>query len=323
MADFGYIQVIRRCNQNCRFCASPDNGRELSLEKARKQLLRLSERGYDGVVLTGGEPTLSESLPEIIRYANELNLPARIVTNGQRLADRAYLLTLMDAGLRHVNLSVHSHRAAVQAFLTGNRESLANIVRFLFHTRNLPLRVDISQTICRQNMDHLHEAVGWICEKFPFVRHISWTYLDPCMERVAMHPEVLPSYRETEVSLRAAMDYLIRSGRSFRVEKVPLCYMGPYARFSTETRKIVKKERLAGEFLDERTAFEQNVWYYAKPLICKACSLETICAGIWQVETVYRSDEARPMHTDPKTIIREIWEEETAAGTTGEARSRS
>jgi hypothetical protein len=38
-------------------------------------------------------------------------------------------------------------------------------------------------------------------------------------------------------SLHRALKLLHQSGRTFRVEKVPLCYMGDFAWASTETRK--------------------------------------------------------------------------------------
>ena len=68
------------------------------------------------MVLTGGEPTLFEPLPKLISYARRIGIPCRVITNGQRTANPAYLDRLMDAGLEHVHVTVHSHLKAVQTY---------------------------------------------------------------------------------------------------------------------------------------------------------------------------------------------------------------
>jgi len=45
MANLGYIQVIRQCNQTCRFCSNPENRRELSLAQAKRLVDLYRRRG--------------------------------------------------------------------------------------------------------------------------------------------------------------------------------------------------------------------------------------------------------------------------------------
>jgi MoaA/NifB/PqqE/SkfB family radical SAM enzyme len=309
MANLGYIQVVRVCNQSCRFCSNPENGRELSLADACRLIDGYKDQGYDGVIITGGEPTLYPHLAEVIRYARMRDMAARLITNGQKTAERAYLVSLVEAGLSHMHVSLHSHKPAMQAFLSGNRDSLTNIARTLTAAGRLPLTVDINQTICKQNADHIDASVRWICEHFPFVRHFSWTYLDPYMNRVAEHPDVVPRLADSERSLLAAFRYLDESGRTFRIEKLPLCYMGDYAHCSTETRALVKNEERTINFLDERADVQERMWYYGKALTCKTCSLEAICAGLWDIGYHFDPDELRPQTRDPEAIVRRILED--------------
>ncbi len=310
MASLGYIQVVRICNQTCRFCSNPENGRELPLADAKRLVDDFKERGFDGVIITGGEPTLYPHLAELIRYTDTRDMPSRLITNGQTTADRPYLLSLVNAGLRHINVSVHSHKPAVQAFISGNRDSLANTVRTLHHLARLPVTVDLNQTVCAHNADHVDETIRWLCERFPHIRHVSWTYLDPYMNRVAENPDVVPRLRDSERAVLAAMRYLQASGRSFRMEKLPLCYMGEFAHCSTETRKLVKNEAIAIEFLDERARVDQGMWYYGKALTCKTCTLEPICAGLWDIENSYDPAELRPQTNDPQAVIDKILKDE-------------
>lgn len=308
MANLAYVQLVRRCNQRCRFCSNPSNERGLDLAAAKRLVRRHQREGCDGVVFTGGEPTLFEPLPEIIAYAAELGLPSRLITNGQRTADPAYLSRLMEAGLAHIHVSVHSHRKAVQAFLSGNPESLANIVRTLALLGRRRAAVDVNQTVCAQNADHLHATVRWLCERFPFIRHFSWTFLDTYGPRVAEHPETVPSLKASRKSMLAAMRYLSRTGRTFRMEKVPLCYMGEFGHLSTETRAIVKKEGRVIDFLDERGRYREVDWRhgYAKAEACRRCTLDPICAGLWALGGRYDPAELVAQRKDPRDIIRRV-----------------
>lgn len=306
MAQLGYIQLIRRCNQSCRFCSNPANGRELPLRRAKRLLDGYRRRGYDGVILTGGEPTLYPRLEEVIAYASERGMPCRLITNGQRLAEPAYLDRLLAAGLRQLHVSAHSHRAAVQAQITGNPQSLANVVRALAHLGRRRVDVCISQTVCRQNQDHVHHAVRWLCERFPYLRHFSWTWLDPLVERVARDPSSIPTLAAAGRPLLEAMRWLEATGRTFRVEKVPLCYMGEFAHCSTETRALVKGEARAVHFLDRRRHHREDRWRYGKAAACRRCSLDAICAGLWDMGGAYDPAELRPRQDSPEPVVRRV-----------------
>jgi len=306
MANLGYIQLNRQCNQHCLFCSNPETGQELSFHQAINMIDEHIKQKYDGVILTGGEPTMYPKLAELISYCTEQKMPCRIITNGQNTSDAAYLNQLLQAGLRHLHLSIHSHRASIQAHLTGNHESLENIVRSLFLLRSSGVAVDINQTICAQNSNHLDQTARWICDHFPFIHHFSWTFLDPYQNRVAEHPDTIPTLTQTETSLLACMHFLHESGRTFRLEKVPLCYMGDFAASSTETRAIVKGEERIIHFLDDRGDYREQGWLYQKSSTCNDCSLTSICAGLWDMGGAYRANELRPQQRDPAPIIHEI-----------------
>ncbi len=306
MANLGYIQVIRLCNQKCRFCSNPENMKELPLGRAKKMVDRYRAKGYDGVILTGGEPTLYSGLPELIAYCRRRRVPCRVITNGQRTAEPDYLRGLVEAGLELIHVSVHSHRPKVQGYLSGNPDSLSNILRTLVLLRRHHIGVVINQTICRQNADHVDGAVRWFCRKFPYLRHFSWTYLDTWLERVDCHPDVIPTLRSTEASLMRAMRFLHRSGRTFRIEKVPLCYMGEFAHCSTETRAIVTRGERDIQFLDKRRYYRETTWRYGKAPVCGGCSLDNICAGLWDMGRRYDPGELRAQKRSPEPIIRAI-----------------
>ena len=311
MARFGYIQVIRRCNQRCVFCSNPDNDAVLPADEVRRLVEDFARRGFEGVLLTGGEPTLHPGLPELIRIARAAGIAPRVITNGQRTADRVYLEELLAAGLEHVHVSLQSHRAEVQAALSGKEDSLACLEATLGHLGELEITADVNTTIGSYNADHLDETVSWLLERFPRLRHWVWNNLDPTSERCTAHPEVIAPPRRFELSLFRAMVLLERSGRSFRVERVPLCYLGPaFAHCATETRKLVKRESREIAFLDARGHVDDaELWRrYGKAAACRVCTLDPICAGLFACDLHDFRDELYPMFVSREAIERRVRE---------------
>lgn len=162
MANLGYVQVTRRCNQLCRFCSNPPSGLEIEAEEACRRVDDLVERGYDGVILTGGEPTLVPWLPAVVAHAVARGLAARIITNGQALADGPLLDELVAAGLRHLHVSLYSHDPAVHEAQTGAPGSHARAVRALERIGERRLSADVNCVIHRHNAGALDALARFV-----------------------------------------------------------------------------------------------------------------------------------------------------------------
>ncbi len=312
MAELAYMQVARVCNQKCIFCSNPANGRVISWDEAVELTDAFAAQGAAGIILTGGEPTLFPELAKLVTYAEDKGLPTRLITNGQKTADFKYLKSLYAAGLRHTHISVHSHKVRAQAAFSRNPESLANISRSLDNAAKLGMSVTINSTINKLNAPYLSELVKWIVTNWPFVRHFVWNNLDPLMNNVEVDSKLVHRLRDMEVELHRAMTFLDSTGRTFRAERVPLCYMSEFPHCSTETRKFVKDEVRSIYFLDKKGLRNQTkqAWSYGKCDRCKTCSLDPICAGLYQMDIHYSSEELCPMLTSPEDVARRVLEDE-------------
>jgi MoaA/NifB/PqqE/SkfB family radical SAM enzyme len=307
MANLGYIQIIRECNQKCRFCSNPPTGYLLTFEQGIEMIDKYIEMNYDGVILTGGEPTISDFLPGLVKYCAERNFNHRILTNGQRLSDMDYLEELLDSGLRHIGISIYSCRNDVAAYLTGKSDSLEKVIEALENIAHFDgVHVDIQTTINKYNADHLYENVKFLVSRFPFLNHFIWNNLDPMSDIVAKNTDTVPKLNDFYLELYLAMDFLSKTKRSFRVERVPLCYLPEFEHVSTETRKIVLNEERAVFFLDQKEFVRQVFFYYEHAKCCKKCTLVNICAGLTMMDVFYNSNELYPVFVDPDTIIKRI-----------------
>lgn len=99
------LEVTERCNLNCRYCfADKKNGTDITLEKIKQEISFFVKPGKTLVQLSGGEPTLRDDLPEIIKAAIALGCKyVQLNSNGVRLAeDESFVEKLADAGLSFV-----------------------------------------------------------------------------------------------------------------------------------------------------------------------------------------------------------------------------
>jgi MoaA/NifB/PqqE/SkfB family radical SAM enzyme len=313
MAKLGYIQVTRVCNQRCLFCSNPENERVLSAGEFRRQIRDLVATGHDGVLLTGGEPTLHPDLPGLVRVADRAGLAVRVITNGQETSRPGVLAALRRAGLGHLHVSLHSHAAAVQDRLARRRGSRDRIARTLRLAARLGMTADVNIVLNALNVPHLERTARWLVRRLPRLRHVVFNGLDPHTDRVAENPWIVPRLADLELPLARALDVLENAGRTFRVERVPLCYMGDRPHASTETRKIVKGETRVIFFLDEKGRQAAGSFRHAKTDCCRVCSVDAICAGLYSLDRYYASGELYPLFVDPEAIRRRIWSERTSA----------
>lgn len=306
MANLGYLQLTRNCLQRCRFCSNPPTGVDLDEAQMRSLIDDLADMGYDGVILTGGEPTMSPLLFPALRYATERGLYNRMITNGQRLADQDFFQQCADAGLSHIHVSLHSYRREVHDYITQYPRAYETLVSCLENVPKVGVTCDINTVICTYNADHLHETVRWLCERFPFIRHFVWNNMDPDGNRAEENPDCIAFHHEFQVSLELAMDYLTRTGRTFRAERVPLCFMRRYAHCSTETRKIIKEEERCIRFLDQKGFVHQKEFLHGKGAACRACRWDGICAGMFSMARSFDERELSPIFEDTLPVVRAV-----------------
>ena len=107
------ISVTDRCNFRCTYCMPAEGldwmAREdlLTYEELTRVARVCVERfGFDGIRLTGGEPTVRANLPVLIEQLSSLGVDLSLTTNGTTLTNLAP--TLVSAGLERINISLDS-----------------------------------------------------------------------------------------------------------------------------------------------------------------------------------------------------------------------
>lgn len=120
------VIFLPNCNFRCPFCyntalvLNPGKLETKSFEEIR-QHLRKNKGWLDGIVITGGEPTINEKLPSFCKRFKDLGLGVKLDTNGtnpamvERLAEEALVDYVALDVKAPLNVGAYSKAAGVNA----------------------------------------------------------------------------------------------------------------------------------------------------------------------------------------------------------------
>ena len=161
------------CNNRCIFCMEHPRKTGM-IPDSETVLLQLEANKQSGdVIFTAGEPTLNPNLQKHIRAARDMGFNIIcLVTNGKKLADRDYCVSLLECGLNDITISIHGHNAEIHDVLTGvkgsfdqtqnaimNLHELRDFYEFDFYLStvlnkiNLPYLMEMMLTFFSLNID--------------------------------------------------------------------------------------------------------------------------------------------------------------------------
>lgn len=171
------LEVTARCNLRCHFCFA-DGGRpedDPSLDEMKAAIDHIvSQRGGVLLHLSGGEPTLRDDLPELVRHAKAAGISyVQLNTNGLRLAwDEEYAGALKDAGLDIVFLQFDGLNDEIYTRLRG-KPLLKEKMQAIEVCGRVGLGVTLVPTVVPGVNDReLGAMIGFAAERVPLIRAI-------------------------------------------------------------------------------------------------------------------------------------------------------
>ncbi len=171
------LEVTRRCDLRCRFCfadggSAQEDPTAEAIEAAITDIVR--QCGPVLLQLSGGEPTLRDDLPRLVRFAKDAGCSCvQLNTNGLRLAtDPDYAARLAEAGLDIVFLQFDGTDDEIYESLRG-KPLLKEKTEAIRVCDAFRLGVTLVPTVVPGVNDRaLGELVRFACEHVPAVRGV-------------------------------------------------------------------------------------------------------------------------------------------------------
>jgi pyruvate-formate lyase-activating enzyme len=199
-----YVDVTASCNASCPFCIAPTVGRknDSGFLEGLVWALDFTQRNFGSVQVTGGEPTLSSRLRDVMREVS-LRIFHRVVlnTNGAGIKTPGIVIDLESSGFTHVNLSRHHYdEERNQEIMRFNRatdysnQAFIDAVESVIYSGMMPR---INCNLLRgyvDSADEIQAFVSW-CESFG-VRNVSFSETFP-LGVFDQNLPIVPGYAES------------------------------------------------------------------------------------------------------------------------------
>lgn len=232
------LDVTERCNQNCVYCFAKeeegDTSKDPSLETIEKwyeKLISLGEERPFNIQLSGGEPTVREDLPEIIKMGKDKGFEyIQLNTNGRRIArENGYAKLLKKAGVSVVFLQFDGTNDDIYTALRG--EALFEEKKKAIHNCKLVgIPVTLVPTVVKDvNLNNIGDMMSFLLENLNVVKGIHFQpvsffgrHPEDCDNRVTMFDVMHQIEVQTEGKFKYEELYPISTGHSL------CCFCGSY-----------------------------------------------------------------------------------------------
>jgi MoaA/NifB/PqqE/SkfB family radical SAM enzyme len=223
------LKVGFSCNNRCVFCVQGDKRARHAPRPAEelRRILREESRSADGVVFTGGEPTVRKDLPELVAYARELGYRTiQIQTNGRMFAHRAYVRRLVESGANEFSPALHGHVPALHDFLTSAPGAFAQTVAGIADLKALGQFVLTNTVVTKSNYRHLPDIARLLVSLG--VDQLQLAFVHPVGTAGDRFASVVPRMELAAPYLMAALRIGIDAGKRAFTEAVPYCILPEY-----------------------------------------------------------------------------------------------
>lgn len=307
----GRLQISTECNHDCLFCSVPKFPIEKpSFKELKKRIKKMKELGTNDLYITGGEPTIHKDFFDILDYAENIGFKEiTIQSNGSNLS-KSFLERVKRYHNVKFDVSFHSSKEECFSKLS-NSTNYESLLSGLENLRDMNISVFLTIVINKLNYKKLKQHIEFIRAHFPNITHFSFNFVDP-VGRARDNRNIVPTLAETERYICEAVEYLLANGLTFRLERVPLCYMSGFEEFSTEVRMPAFDEKRLTYFAQNEDPERESLnveekSQYHKTEACNYCFLKHLCPGLNpNYIAIHGSDEVFPVFTKPEEIINRI-----------------
>jgi pyruvate formate lyase activating enzyme len=215
---YGPTIFLGGCNFRCWFCHNPnlisDPKKIIGEEELLKKLKSKTLAGwYNGICISGGEPTLQNNLPEFARKLKDLGLSVKVDTNGSEPAMLERLLGIVDYIAMDIKgpKEKYSKISGINVNTKDIEKSMRTITKFPdyeFRTTIAPILETEPRWIVKEETE---EMAKWIADTTGSNKH--QYFLQKFMAHESLSKENLPAeFNETPDSV---LDELMISARKY------------------------------------------------------------------------------------------------------------
>jgi len=279
------LKVGFQCNNRCLFCIQGDKryGCPNKSDEEVRKILEKMKKNHNGVVFTGGEPTVRPELIDWVRYAKKLGYKfIQIQSNGRMFSYKDYCKALIKAGANEFSPALHGSNAKIHDSLTQVPGSFKQTLQGIKNLRELDQYILTNSVITRMNYKDLPSLAKLLVNLKVDQYQFAFMHINQIIaHNKKLIDKIVPRYKEAVPYMKKGIDIGVKAGIRVMVEAVPYCFMEGYERYISEqyipfTSVIDNNMELADYGVYRKTKGK------AKGPQCKECKYYKICEGPWR-----------------------------------------
>ncbi|MBW2260952.1 MAG: radical SAM protein [Deltaproteobacteria bacterium] len=290
------IKIGFACNNLCRFCVQGDKRHRVktpSTRKVREELEKGRDRA-DGVVFTGGEPTLRRDLAELVSFARDAGYETiQIQSNGRTFASRRYCAEIIEAGATEFSPALHGHVPELHDYLTRAPGSFAQTTKGIRNLKSLGQYVLTNSVVVRANSRNLPQLARLLVSLG--VDQFQLAFVHPVGTAGENLTQIVPRMEIMAPYMMRGLDVGLKAECTVSTEAVPYCILPGYESCVVESRIPDTKVVDGGVTVEDYRAYRVTEGKLKGP-DCPDCTHFELCEGPWrEYPEKYGFDEFRPV----------------------------
>lgn len=276
------IKTNFSCNNHCLFCVQGKK-RSRYPDKSTQQIKQEMEsaiKDCQGLVLTGGEPTVRPDILELVAYAKNLGFKLiQIQSNGRMFAYNKFCKDIIAAGANEFGPALHGHIAQLHDYLTGAKGSFAQVVQGIKNLKSLGQAVLTNTVINKSNYRHLPQIAKLLVSLD--VDQYQFAFVHPLGSARKNFSSIVPRMTLVESFVKRGLDIGIEADKIVMTEAIPYCFMRDYEDYVAE--RIIPDSKIYDykKIIDDFTSARRNEGKSKGPR-CRFCRYNMACEGPWR-----------------------------------------
>ncbi|MGC9046947.1 MAG: radical SAM protein [Minisyncoccia bacterium] len=279
------LKVGFQCNNRCIFCIQGDKRFFVpnKTDQEIRNILFKMRKSHEGVVFTGGEPTIRPELISWVKYAHDLGYKIiQIQSNGRMFSYKDYCLKLIKAGANEFSPAIHGSNSKIHDTLTRVPGSFKQTLQGIKNLKELNQYVITNTVVTRINYKDLPTLAKLLVKLKVDQFQFAFMHINPIiLNDKKLIDYIVPRYFEAMPYIKKGLDIAKKNKVRAMVEATPYCLMRGYEKYVSE-QYIPLSSVIDGDIKIERYEQYRRNEGKAKGPECKKCRYYNICEGPWK-----------------------------------------
>lgn len=260
-----FIYIGERCNNNCLFCSEYGIKYNISLMQIKEKIDFAKSQNLE-INFMGREPTLSNNLIPAIKYAKDKSIKSiSITTNGRYLSYFDYCMSLKDAGINFVIISIHGGTSEVHDRITQVPGSFSQLLTGLDNLKKLDIKFMTNTVISRINESDIEQVIKLLTKYKPNKINL----VNMILLKKNLTEKIVPKISLIALKIKNILKKYPK--QNIGLVGFPICYFENY-------KNLIS----IYEYMDEN---------FAEIPRCKKCEYYPTCGVFKNYVKIYGSDE--------------------------------